>query len=1216
MRILHTADDSPMVLCIVDLRAVGIAIDVDIHQENFRVDLGINLKDQAPQLPIQCIRVMMQAFSSGLNPMSILRGVYVDPLSLAVMNSDLTHLIRAAVVLIVAQIVFCGEPIGDNVCTYVEQKEEFHLERYVQSVPFRTTVWCADITKAFKCPITRIGEKVSYKSVPRIVDVNVKRCCEGYQQNGDDLCYPVCKPSCKRGQCVAPNKCECEPGYGGEGCSAACPVGFWGASCTSRCDCQNGATCDPVSGACQCPAGYKGKLCENECENGFWGVGCALECACQNGGTCNPIDGSCKCAAGFIGKLCLSKCVEGKHGPDCVFDCKCQNGAHCDEKDGTCICPAGFTGDLCNERCASGFFGNNCTSKCFCLNGNECDSVTGKCTCIGFTGQHCEQPCPKGTYGPECASKCECANEAHCHPRNGTCQCATGFTGLTCAEKICPFDRFGAHCEFKCACNPNNTHFSNRLNSLLLSLPSLSSTKPTRMKSFRLEIAACSACRSLAEDFRCHPTVGSCSCLAGFTGAGCESICPLSYYGENCDKKCDCALETGSLCDPQNGICFCAVGYRGPRCDQRCEEGYFGAGCQAKCACLNNGTCDYHFGSCNCTAGFRGAICELECPAGHGGIGCAPCNCKNGAACDPISGQCLCLAGWHGILCDGYYGRNCSKMCNCSAWQECNAVTGECKCDNSSSDAKCRDCEKDRWGENCEKSCDCHNHGTCDQLTGECLCYPGFTGPKCETSCPNGTYGLGCTEKCTCGVENACNPRTGHCVRCAPGRSGFHCEQNCPEGTWGVDCSQKCKCAHACNSVDGACQCPSGFTGTQCEQHCPEGTWGLNCSQKCAECKNNGHCNKFDGSCSCPIGFKGARCERACGKYEWGEDCVNKCECESDQQMCNPLNGTCSCPSGLMGKECQEYCHEGRWGPDCKYECSCQLSSSTCQATTGICICNAGFMGPRCQQLCSEGYYGIGCKEVCDCGDRLCDPVVGCCEKNDQFCGLTRSMYQKSQLESKLPYASLAVGGLLLLSLLLFGLVFYYRRKYVKERDPHTPTITYYPQETHSEVGSSGNEFDNPLYKQVPADGGGLSHKGSSVGENHHGDTAQNEYVTVDDSYADLSEKHNEATNDDGQRGWITAMLTSPLTSAVRRLCAGFAAESPDMTLWDSAQSVPKCCAASSIDPYRQNYHRGAETTYNVRSLSYILAEAQQSLNQKRMRTTTFIECFRRKADA
>uniref|UniRef100_A0A0M3HL46 Laminin EGF-like domain-containing protein n=1 Tax=Ascaris lumbricoides TaxID=6252 RepID=A0A0M3HL46_ASCLU len=64
---------------------------------------------------------------------------------------------------------------------------------------------------------------------------------------------------------------------------------------------------------------------------------------------------------------------------------------------------------------------------------------------------------------------------------------------------------------------------------------------------------------------KCHPTIGACSCRAGFTGASCDSICPLSYYGENCAKKCDCALGTGSQCDPVNGTCFCAPGYRGPR---------------------------------------------------------------------------------------------------------------------------------------------------------------------------------------------------------------------------------------------------------------------------------------------------------------------------------------------------------------------------------------------------------------------------------------------------------------------------------------------------------------------------------------------------------------------------------------------------------------------------------------------------------------------------
>uniref|UniRef100_F1L1E8 Cell death abnormality protein 1 n=1 Tax=Ascaris suum TaxID=6253 RepID=F1L1E8_ASCSU len=212
-----------------------------------------------------------------------------------------------------------------------------------------------------------------------------------------------------------------------------------------------------------------------------------------------------------------------------------------------------------------------------------------------------------------------------------------------------------------------------------------------------------------------------------------------------------------------------------------------------------------------------------------------------------------------------------------------------------------------------------------------------------------------------------------------------------------------------------------------------------------------------------------------------------------------------------MGKQCDEYCHEGKWGPDCKYECTCQLSSSTCQATTGKCICNAGFMGENCDQLCAEGYYGIDCKEICNCSDRVCDPTMGCCEINDQFCGMTRSLYQKSELESKLPHASLAVGGLLLLSLLLVTLVFYYRRKYMHERDPDTPTITYYPQEKYSEVDRSGNEFDNPLYKQTAANKERLQ-RGSAFKENHSDDTTLNGYTSIEDSY-DVPSGEHEATS-------------------------------------------------------------------------------------------------------
>lgn len=44
--------------------------------------------------------------------------------------------------------------------------------------------------------------------------------------------------------------------------SAGCPRGTFGPSCESSCQCQNGAACDPVSGACDCAAGWTGIFCE------------------------------------------------------------------------------------------------------------------------------------------------------------------------------------------------------------------------------------------------------------------------------------------------------------------------------------------------------------------------------------------------------------------------------------------------------------------------------------------------------------------------------------------------------------------------------------------------------------------------------------------------------------------------------------------------------------------------------------------------------------------------------------------------------------------------------------------------------------------------------------------------------------------------------------------------------------------------------------------
>ena len=41
----------------------------------------------------------------------------------------------------------------------------------------------------------------------------------------------------------------------------ACPEGRYGSQCLMQCNCENGATCNPVNGQCNCSAGWTGQTC-------------------------------------------------------------------------------------------------------------------------------------------------------------------------------------------------------------------------------------------------------------------------------------------------------------------------------------------------------------------------------------------------------------------------------------------------------------------------------------------------------------------------------------------------------------------------------------------------------------------------------------------------------------------------------------------------------------------------------------------------------------------------------------------------------------------------------------------------------------------------------------------------------------------------------------------------------------------------------------------
>ena len=44
--------------------------------------------------------------------------------------------------------------------------------------------------------------------------------------------------------------------------------------------------------------------CTEECPEGFFGKFCSQQCNCENGGTCDHVTGTCRCVPGFVGPSC------------------------------------------------------------------------------------------------------------------------------------------------------------------------------------------------------------------------------------------------------------------------------------------------------------------------------------------------------------------------------------------------------------------------------------------------------------------------------------------------------------------------------------------------------------------------------------------------------------------------------------------------------------------------------------------------------------------------------------------------------------------------------------------------------------------------------------------------------------------------------------------------------------------------------------------------
>ncbi|XP_028355562.1 N-acetylglucosamine-1-phosphodiester alpha-N-acetylglucosaminidase isoform X1 [Physeter macrocephalus] len=124
------------------------------------------------------------------------------------------------------------------------------------------------------------------------------RCqCTGRFWRGAACSELDCGPAnCSQHGLCTETGCRCEAGWTGSNCSEVCTSGSFGEDCAKKCQCHNGATCDPVRGTCACPPGFTGDICVQECPLGWYGPGCQSPCKCEHQCPCDPQTGNCSLA--------------------------------------------------------------------------------------------------------------------------------------------------------------------------------------------------------------------------------------------------------------------------------------------------------------------------------------------------------------------------------------------------------------------------------------------------------------------------------------------------------------------------------------------------------------------------------------------------------------------------------------------------------------------------------------------------------------------------------------------------------------------------------------------------------------------------------------------------------------------------------------------------------------------------------------------------------
>ena len=784
-------------------------------------------------------------------------------------------------------------------------------------------------------------------------------CPSGYEGDGYNLCTPTCKGGCQRGTCIAPNVCECTPGFAGDQCD--------------QCD-DNEHPCHAYA-TCGINATTTGR------DRFVRGVHTYRRWSSAVAGRTPTTPHSLVPGLNYTRTAATVLSVPTGVGVEIYVARFSKLGYYCG-------CLPGYVGDgvqcraLCSEGCEHGTCSVTYTptpqGAALIASNTTTTSATGDAVADVFSMSH-QCGCNPGWLTANC-SKCNaslplvaassilnisntsntsnlfpCADHATCVPGGGTqtvggtvtklgsCQCDDGYEGdgsMGC-KPVCPSGCVHGECTFPGVCKCNRSWGGS-------ACTECSPSNPCALN------ASCEVSTNPRIGDTSQPEFNqyNCTCASGFQGTG-----------QECTPICEAGCVHGT-CDAPN-TCSCKKGWGGSACDMCTVHIKF-------TPCVLNSKCNEGVGTCDCNGGYEG----------DGAANCTPvCNqgCTHGTCTAPDTCECTALATdnrnvtlWTGPSCSSCVT---DKACHANA-----TCTGSrCMCTAGHTGDGVHDCSPD-----CPEGC---GMGVCTK-PGQCDCKPGWTNDVYSncTECTPAVLGRlsdNTSDYLFCGANADCTP-TQTQVPVQPEsnastatRTAFMCA--CKQGFALADrqgctvmdgscCEPVCttRCGHGTCVAPDTCECDNGWGGKFCDE-CPAGVCSkhsicrkVNSTEEFAaklahEGLLAGPTNStFDAQnkhgCLCPANHtgNGTTCEPICTQGCLRGVCVapDVCEC-SDSRTATGI-------TAWSGADCSQ-CVQGAHG------CHSNATCFSLEAGTVRCFCDSGYHGtgyscdPVCQRACVHG---------------------------------------------------------------------------------------------------------------------------------------------------------------------------------------------------------------------------------------------------------------------